>query len=309
MSRPHLPESTEVAVLTQSRRRCCVCFALERDFSRKRGQIAHLDHNRTNNDPANLAFLCLEHHDEYDTRPSQTKALKRKELEAYRVDLYATVNAFLTLPTASPISLESLKDDDAEDVFFATGEMRFYLADFEHFQGEGVAALGRVGESLARHSQAMDRSNRMTQKVVSAPPGRSRLNAIEEVLRIKGRDFTRFSEEHRAAMRDLQGPTKKMLDALGRACVIFSDLEGATPQMLLPKIEELRSTRQRLIAIKDTAAASKVAIKEGGRSIQAYNKGRRLAMATLEWTATIFGKMIEEIEQYEHRLEELLDYM
>ena len=68
--------------------------------------------------------------------------------------------------------------------------------------------------------------------------------------------------------------------------------------MLLPKIEELRSTRQRLIAIKDKTAASKLAIKEGGRSIQAYNKGRRLAMATLEWTATIFGKMIEEIEQY-----------
>ena len=75
MPRQKVPQSTQTEVIMASRRRCCICFGLEIDVVRKRGQIAHLDGDPSNNDFENLAFLCLEHHDEYDGRTSQSKGL------------------------------------------------------------------------------------------------------------------------------------------------------------------------------------------------------------------------------------------
>ena len=64
-----------------------MCFGLDRDDAVKRGQIAHLDGDRNNNSIENLAFLCFVHHDEYDSRTSQSKGLKKKEIERYREEL------------------------------------------------------------------------------------------------------------------------------------------------------------------------------------------------------------------------------
>jgi len=82
--RKRIPEKTERAVLIASRRRCCLCLFLENDQGVKQGQIAHIDRNRANNGLANLAFLCLPHHDEYDTKRSQSKGLQASELRHYR---------------------------------------------------------------------------------------------------------------------------------------------------------------------------------------------------------------------------------
>ena len=71
----------------QSRRRCCVCFGLHRDDGVKKGQIGHLDGDPNNNEPDNLAWLCFDHHDEYDSRTSQSKGLTRAELQSYRTEL------------------------------------------------------------------------------------------------------------------------------------------------------------------------------------------------------------------------------
>lgn len=86
--RTRVPNSTQAEVLVQSRRRCCVCFGLNRDSAVKKGQIAHLDGNRENNRIENLAFLCLNHHDEFDTRTSQSKGLTLKEVLEYRDELH-----------------------------------------------------------------------------------------------------------------------------------------------------------------------------------------------------------------------------
>lgn len=88
MSRPKVPKSVQNDVLTNSRRRCCICFGLNGDLDIKKGQIAHLDHNPENNAPDNLAFLCLDHHDEYDSKSSQTKSILDTEVKTYRADLY-----------------------------------------------------------------------------------------------------------------------------------------------------------------------------------------------------------------------------
>ena len=75
-------------VLLKSRRRCCLCFGLKGDHVEKKGQIAHLDHDPANDKPDNLAFLCLEHHDQYDSTTSQSKSLQIGEVKAYREQLY-----------------------------------------------------------------------------------------------------------------------------------------------------------------------------------------------------------------------------
>lgn len=91
MSRGKLPAQAEEHVLLMSGRRCCVCFGLHGDTSVKRGQIAHLDRDPSNNSVENLTFLCLDHHDEYDSRTSQSKGLTIREIKRHRHGLYEFV--------------------------------------------------------------------------------------------------------------------------------------------------------------------------------------------------------------------------
>ncbi|NQU76069.1 MAG: hypothetical protein HQ546_07145 [Planctomycetes bacterium] len=83
-----IPKKIEKEVLTKSRRRCCICFGLNADDSVRQGQLAHLDQKRTNNDPDNLAFLCFDHHNQYDSKPSQSKNFTIQEVKRYRKQLY-----------------------------------------------------------------------------------------------------------------------------------------------------------------------------------------------------------------------------
>jgi Uncharacterized protein conserved in bacteria (DUF2321) len=94
--RRKLPPTTERQILLSSGRRCCICWGLDHKIATVRGQIAHLDHDRNNHDADNLAFLCLPHHDEYDSTPSQSKGLSRDEVRRYRASLYDAI-ANLTL--------------------------------------------------------------------------------------------------------------------------------------------------------------------------------------------------------------------
>jgi len=91
-------DDDETLLYAKSLRRCAFCFGLDNDHGRKRGQIAHVDQNRANSKFANLAWLCLPHHDEYDGKTSQSKNLTRKELEYFRDKLYQ-YNTSLPAPT------------------------------------------------------------------------------------------------------------------------------------------------------------------------------------------------------------------
>lgn len=89
--RSKVPTAIEEGVIVESRRRCCICFGLLRDFELKPGQIAHLDKKRTNNNKDNLAFLCFVHHDEYDSKTSQRKNYTIHEVKNYRKELHRTI--------------------------------------------------------------------------------------------------------------------------------------------------------------------------------------------------------------------------
>ncbi|MGR9252515.1 hypothetical protein [Rhizobium leguminosarum] len=102
---------TQADVLVSSRRRCAICFGLHRDAEPKAGQIAHLDKKNSNNALDNLAFLCFEHHNEYDSTMSQSKGLQMQEVKRYRQELLAALGDALeqkvhfgtvTIPSADP---------------------------------------------------------------------------------------------------------------------------------------------------------------------------------------------------------------
>ncbi len=113
-------ESVVTSVLIQSRRRCCLCFGLFNTHEVKSGQIAHLDQNRENNAESNLAFLCLDHHDEYDSRTSQRKGMSIGEVKEYRKQLYVW-NESRRLTAGGSTGLQKhAKPETQIDVFAAT---------------------------------------------------------------------------------------------------------------------------------------------------------------------------------------------
>jgi hypothetical protein len=91
--RPGVPSDIETELFIRSRRRCCICFGLDQSLSVRKGQIAHLDRNPSNNRLDNLAWLCHDHHDEYDSSTRQSKGLTIREVKSYRELLYDTISA------------------------------------------------------------------------------------------------------------------------------------------------------------------------------------------------------------------------
>ncbi len=112
MSERKAPSSAvELEVLLASRRRCCLCFGLHKDLGVKQGQLAHVNRDPSDSSADNLAFMCLEHHDWFDTRPSQSKRATPEEAKAYRQQLYdelrrrdAAEAAGVAAPPAAPAS-------------------------------------------------------------------------------------------------------------------------------------------------------------------------------------------------------------
>ncbi len=96
VARKSISKSVEATVLLKSRRRCCICFGLDRDTLLKSGQIAHLDKNRDNNTESNLAFLCFHHHDEYDSISYQRKNFTIEEVKEFRKELYILIDIGLS---------------------------------------------------------------------------------------------------------------------------------------------------------------------------------------------------------------------
>ena len=82
---------TEADVLIASRRRCAICFGLDGDLAEKDGQLAHIDQNPANSKGTNLLFLCLPHHNKYDSTTKQSKSYTAREVRHYRAKLYELV--------------------------------------------------------------------------------------------------------------------------------------------------------------------------------------------------------------------------
>ena len=146
-SRPRLPRKTEAKVLLGSRRRCAICFGLHHDASVKRGQIAHLDRDRSNNKLENLAFLCLDHHDQYDGRTSQSKGFRSTEVKYFRAELKEALRASFSAPLALHEDEPSMKE--WEGLFRwetpnASAELRIIRSEPDRYLVSGLAFWGTL---------------------------------------------------------------------------------------------------------------------------------------------------------------------
>jgi hypothetical protein len=91
--RPFSP-AVQAAIFVKCRRRCALCFCLDGDSGKKDGQLAHIDRNPQNNASENAAYLCTQHHSDYDSVSRQTKGYNPLELKEYLDVLYASVESF-----------------------------------------------------------------------------------------------------------------------------------------------------------------------------------------------------------------------
>ena len=135
-NRPKIPVAVEMEVLISCRRRCCLCYFLNNDLDVKKGQIAHLDDDRTNNKVDNLAFLCFDHHDQYDSETRQSKNFTITEVKAYRQMLFDKIAADgvgATVPTVP--AEERQRQIERQRAEF---EARVVANDFYSFKAEAA---------------------------------------------------------------------------------------------------------------------------------------------------------------------------
>ncbi|MCK5828143.1 hypothetical protein KAH43_06415 [Candidatus Bipolaricaulota bacterium] len=123
--RTKTPVAIEAQVLLDCARRCALCYGLDGDLDRKRGQIAHIDRDSSNASQENLVYLCLPHHDEYDSKTSQAKGLTQAELSHYKGRLVSAI------ASGDHVAYEESKspEDRSRDDRMAHDASRFYEAD------------------------------------------------------------------------------------------------------------------------------------------------------------------------------------
>lgn len=98
MARRPIHPDVVAEVLIESRRRCCICFGLNRDTSICQGQIAHLDGKSSNSVKENLAFLCFNHHDKLDSSTRQSKNFTVLEVKRFRSELRDAIREAFSIP-------------------------------------------------------------------------------------------------------------------------------------------------------------------------------------------------------------------
>jgi hypothetical protein len=111
---------SEQAVLRTSARWCALCFCLNGDSEAKKGQLAHIDRRRSNTDSDNLAYLCLDHHDQYDTRSHASRGFSPRELRRCKHELEAAVAAGIHRWKPSSTGFGPVVDHDKR--MFATSD-------------------------------------------------------------------------------------------------------------------------------------------------------------------------------------------
>ena len=136
MSNRYINPALEARVLTSCARRCCLCFHLRRDFSEKEGQVAHLDHDKTNGAEDNLAFMCLPHHSLYDSRTSQHKNYTMLEVRTARKKLAEHVESFAADGNAMAEDSDEPIEECEETAILGPDEHKTY--PFEMMEGQRI---------------------------------------------------------------------------------------------------------------------------------------------------------------------------
>ena len=122
--------NVEAGVLIASKRRCSICFGINGDISEKIGQIAHLDKNPNNNKIDNLCYLCLPHHDQYDSKTSVSKNYTIHEVKQYRDCLYSKIRDNLLTETKIKANLNGEINNSYYELLVFCGRIKEYFSGY-----------------------------------------------------------------------------------------------------------------------------------------------------------------------------------
>lgn len=86
MPREPVPDDVAADVLFAADRVCCIC-----NIHGKAVQLHHIDDNPSNNDPSNLAVLCLQCHDDTQVRGGFGRRLNVAQVRKYRDEWHTRV--------------------------------------------------------------------------------------------------------------------------------------------------------------------------------------------------------------------------
>jgi hypothetical protein len=291
------PSNTEAELLQLSRRRCCLCFGLLGYLGLKKGQIAHLDRDASNNAIENLAFLCLDHHDEYDSRTSQSKGLTLKEVIAHRQALYEVVRLYLDRPEESLLT-------DVESPMASKGELEYHLAHTASAREEALRIVARVHAGNLAFIAAFESAHTAARReIATGQVTQVGLNRYHARLALS------MSELARTLNRDTEAlalSTAQMFDSFSRASAVASDLEVAEAFVFEVKIAELDGLRTTLRTTKGSALKCADATRDFKRGSASLNKSRRLVIASLNAFSDTIDRQLEVADQHEQYLRETI---
>jgi hypothetical protein len=119
----------------------------------KQGQIAHLDKDPSNNALDNLAFLCLAHHDQYDSSTRQSKGLTIEEVKHYRTELLAFLSQ--SVPLSDTEILRSLMASLDRPAFRTPFQQESSLPRFQKAISETIETIntGRTPQGIQLSSK------------------------------------------------------------------------------------------------------------------------------------------------------------
>lgn len=141
MTRKRIPDPVQNELFAASMRICALCFGLKNDATEKRGQIAHLNKDNTQTRLDDLVWLCMEHHDLYDSTTRQTKNYTVSEVRSYRSKLYKHVNNLRTKPLSGNENSE--RDHITRTLsevfsFMPFAHLLIYINDFPEFFSQRI---------------------------------------------------------------------------------------------------------------------------------------------------------------------------
>jgi hypothetical protein len=156
--RPKISAEAQAEVLLQCARRCCLCFGLHGDSAIKKGQIAHLNHDRALNHVSNLVYLCFDHHDEFDSTTRQSKGLAEAEVATYRMRLHEHVQA-----SSSPMSTSR------DFVAISIREQELVLETVERYWKVGQVSPTALASEIALRMRRIRDFLRLSEEELNKP--------------------------------------------------------------------------------------------------------------------------------------------
>ena len=132
MSRPKVPDAIAVAVLAANKHTCCICE------ERKHVQLHHIDGDESNNDPANLAVVCLDDHSRVTGDEGLGRRFSPAEVRVYK-------KRWEAICSGSSRRDEDEEDDKPEEPLYSTVQSRLlrkdenYSYEFEIEEGQELS--------------------------------------------------------------------------------------------------------------------------------------------------------------------------